>query len=133
MFDGKQARRVTVHVGEDHAYRGKSVFFAIVEYLARKRVTTVNVVRGVAGFGADHHMHTTNIERLTENLPVQVEFIASADKVDELLPELCDIVGTGSIEVQDTLLRISAARLHEKLLTPKKRKGKEKLLRIFVS
>ena len=50
-------------------------------------------MRGIAGFGADHHMHTTRIERLTENLPIKIEFIESPEKVEELLPKLHEMAG----------------------------------------
>ncbi|HTS10826.1 MAG TPA: DUF190 domain-containing protein [Candidatus Limnocylindrales bacterium] len=95
MLDSTQAKRVIVHVGGDHVYRGKRAFIAIFEFLCRKKVVIPAITSSVAGFGADHHMHTINIERLAENLPVQVEFIATSDTVDEVLPELCEMVGTG--------------------------------------
>jgi len=41
---------------------------------------------------------------LTENLPVRIEFIESTEKLDEILPKLLDMVGTGVIEVQDTVV-----------------------------
>ena len=56
----------------------------------------------MAGFGAHQVMHTTKIEVLTEHLPVRIEFIESAAKVDELMPALYDMVTDGVIEVQDT-------------------------------
>ena len=95
MLDSTQAKRVIVHVGGDHVHRGKRAFIAIFEFLCRKKVVIPAITSSVAGFGADHHMHTINIERLAENLPVQVEFIATSDTVDEVLPELCEMVGTG--------------------------------------
>ena len=56
----------------------------------------------MAGFGAHHVMHTTKIEVLAEHLPMRIEFIESAGKVDEVMPTLYDMVNDGVIEVQDT-------------------------------
>ena len=93
-------------------------------------------MRGVAGFGADHHMHTTRIEVLTANLPMKIEFIESAEKVDELLPKLHEMVGTGLIEVQDTTVvkpsEVSNKRATQLSTPPLRREGKAKLMRIFI-
>jgi uncharacterized protein len=70
--------------------------------LFSRDVSGANAVRSIAGFGADHKMHTARILDLTENLPVKIEFIESAEKLDEILPKLQDMVGTGLIELQDT-------------------------------
>jgi PII-like signaling protein len=39
---------------------------------------------------------------LAENLPIKIEFVDTSEKLDELLPKLEEMVGTGLIEVQDT-------------------------------
>jgi len=49
-------------------------------------------------------MHTARILDLTVNLPVKIEFIESAEKLAEILPQLQELVNTGLIEVQDTLV-----------------------------
>lgn len=132
MLDTQQAKKVVIHIGEDLTYRKRSAFIAICDYLGRKRIRTANVTRGIAGFGADHHMHTITIERLTENLPIRIEFVAPLHKVDEVIPELYDMVGTGLIEVQDTFLSVPTTPPVEKTLLSRKRQGKAKLLRIFL-
>jgi PII-like signaling protein len=132
MIEAEPAKKVIIHIGEDHRYRGKAAFMAIFEYLSRKRILTANVTRGIAGFGADHQMHTINIERLMENLPIQIEFVAPLDKVDEVMPELCEMAGTGLVEVQDTFLLVSSAPPREKSQSARKREGRGQLLRIFL-
>lgn len=132
MLEAGQAKKVILHVGEDEKYRGRSAYLAIFEYLGRKRILTANVTRAIAGFSADHQMHTINIERLTENLPVQIEFVAAADKVDEVMPELYEMVGTGLIELQDTFLPESSVPLREKSPTARKNEGRGQLLRVFL-
>jgi PII-like signaling protein len=102
MLKAGPAKKVILHVGEDHKYHGQSVYSAILDFLFFHGVSGANVMRGMAGFGADHHMHTIRLEALTQNLPVTVEFIESPEKVEELLPKLHEMVGTGLIEVQDT-------------------------------
>lgn len=132
MLEAEQAKKVVVHIGEDQKYRGRAAFTAILEYLGRKRILTVNVTRGIAGFGADHQMHTINIERLTEDLPIQIEFVAPISKVDEVIPELYDMAGTGLIEVQDTFLAVARKFRSEDQPVSRKREGRAQLLRVFL-
>jgi PII-like signaling protein len=76
------------------------------------------------------------LEVLTQNLPVKVEFIDSPEKVEELLPKLYEMVGTGLIEVQDTNVfkrsEVSSKGAPQQSSPPLKREGKAKLMRIFV-
>jgi PII-like signaling protein len=136
MLKAGPAKKVIIYVGEDHQYHGQSVYSAILDFLFYRGISGANVVRGVAGFGADHHMHTMHIERLTENLPVKIEFIESPEKVEELLPKLHELVGTGLIEIQDTTVvkpsEVSKKRAPQPATPPLKREGKAKLMRIFI-
>jgi len=98
------AKKVSIYVGEDHHYHGQSLYSAILDFLYAQKVSGAFIVRGMAGFGADHHLHTTRIEVLTADLPVQIQFVESPEKVGELLPKLQEIAETGLIEVQDTVV-----------------------------
>ena len=136
MLSSGPAKKVSIYVGEDQEYHGHALYAAILDYLFYRGVSGANVVRGIAGFGADHKMHTTRILRLTENLPIKIEFIESPEKVDEILPKLHEMVGTGLIEVQDTtVVKSSSAspkdKTQDKALAAK-RAGKAKLMRIYI-
>ncbi|HUO34733.1 MAG TPA: DUF190 domain-containing protein [Candidatus Acidoferrum sp.] len=136
MLQAGTAKKVTIYVGEDHQYHGQSLYSAILNFLFYRRVSGATVTRGLAGFGADHHLHTTRIEALTGDLPMKIEFIETAEKVDELLPKLRELAGTGLIEVQDTMV-IKPAETSKKKAGPAaqptlKREGKAKMMRIFI-
>jgi PII-like signaling protein len=136
MLKAGPAKKVIIYVGEDHKYHGHSLYSAILDFLFYRGISGANVVRGIAGFGADHHMHTMRIERLTENLPIKIEFIESPEKIDELLPKLHEMVGTGMIEVQETTVvkpsEVEKKSVPQMSTPPLKREGKAKLMRIFV-
>jgi len=130
------AKKVSIYVGEDHQYHGQSLYSAILNFLFYHGISGASVVRGVAGFGADHHLHTTRIEVLTADLPMKIEFIESTEKVEEVLPKLHELAGTGLIEIQDTMV-VKPAEVEKKKalresLPPLKRQGKAKLMRIYI-
>jgi PII-like signaling protein len=112
------------------------LYAAILNFLFYHGISGASVVRGIAGFGADHHLHTTRIEVLTADLPIKVEFIESAEKVEEVLPKLHELAGTGLIEVQDTLVvkpaEMAKKKELEEPLPALKRESKAKLMRIFI-
>jgi len=135
MLTAGPAKKVIIYVGEDHKYHGQSAYSAILDFLFYRGVSGASVIRGFAGFGADHHMHTARIEALTGNLPMKIEFIESPQKVEELLPKLQEMAGTGLIEVQDTtVVKPSEVSKKEGMRLPAqalRREGKAKLMRIF--
>ncbi|MFY9802614.1 MAG: DUF190 domain-containing protein [Candidatus Acidiferrales bacterium] len=136
MLTAGPAKKVTIYVGQDHQYHGEAVYAAILEFLFYHKVSGASVTRGIAGFGADHRMHTDRSLVLTENLPVRIEFIETPEKVAELLPKLHELAGTGLIEIQDTTI-VKPAEVSPKGARPDnapalKRQGKAKLMRIFI-
>lgn len=136
MLNAGPAKKVSIYVGENHQYHSYSVYSAILDYLFFRGVSGATVVRGIGGFGADHHLHTTRILELTENLPIKIQFIESPEKVNELLPKLHEMVGTGLIEIQDTIVAKPPEVSHKgapQIIVPAlKREGKAKLMRIYI-
>jgi len=135
MMKAGPAKKVSIYVGQDRHYHGESVYAAILNFLFYHKVAGASVSRGIAGFGADHHLHTDRILVLTENLPMKVEFIESPEKVEELLPKLHEMVGSGLIEIQDTtVVKPSEASVKTTYQerTPLKSQGKAKLMRIYI-
>lgn len=136
MLKAGPAKKVSIYVGEDHQYHGQSQYSAILNFLFYHGISGASVTRGVAGFGADHHLHTTRIEVLTADLPMKIQFIESAEKVEEVLPKLRDLAGTGLIEIQDTMVvkpaEIEKRKPAEEPAPPLRRQGRAKLMRIFI-
>jgi PII-like signaling protein len=129
------AKKVCIYVGEDQQYHGHSAYAAILDFLFYRGVSGATITRGIAGFGADHHIHTTRLVELAENLPVKVEFVETAERVQELMPKLQELAGTGLIEVQDTtVVKPAQTSKHQPapdVVHPLKTEGKAKLMRIF--
>jgi PII-like signaling protein len=127
------AKKVTIYVGEEHRYHGFSVYAAILDFLFYRGVAGATVTRGIAGFGADHHLHTTRLVDLTQNLPVKIEFIETPEKVAEILPKIHEMAGTGLIEIQDTnIVKPASAKKAPAQAPSLKLQGKAQLMRIFI-
>ena len=130
------AKKVAVYVAEDQQYHGSAAYTAILDFLFFRGVAGATVTRGIAGFGADHHMHTTRLVDVAMRLPIKVEFIETDEKVQELLPKLQTMVGSGLIEMHDTTIVKPASTKKEQAAPAEKpalkREGKAKLMRIYI-
>src|SRR5215471_8327159 len=102
MLQKGTAKKVTIFINEDTRHHFSSLCDAILTFLLHRGVSGATATRATAGFGAHRVVHTMKIEVLTEHLPIRIEFIESAEKVDELMPTLYDMVTDGLIEVHDT-------------------------------
>jgi len=135
MLSKGAAKKVTIYVNEDTQRHLTPLYESILTFLMHKGVAGATATRALAGFGGHRVLHTPNIEALSEHLPIRIEFIETAEKVDELLPTLYDMVTDGVIEVQDTnVVRVAMKekRATETKQTHTRKAGSAKLMRIFL-
>ncbi|HEX5473201.1 MAG TPA: DUF190 domain-containing protein [Vicinamibacterales bacterium] len=134
MLTQGPAKKVVVYVGEDVRHRGEPLYFTILNFLFYHGVSGATVLKGMAGFGGDHRLHTARILDASENLPIKIEFVEAPAKIDELMPKLVQMVGTGLIEVQETTIvkgtSTSAAPAPERPTMALR--GKAKLMRVYI-
>jgi PII-like signaling protein len=103
------AKKVTVYVMEGQKYHGMACYAAVLDYLFFRGISDATVTRGIAGFGTDHKLHTSRLVELADQMPMKIEFVESAERVEEVLPKLTEIAAHGLIEVQDTTVINPAA------------------------
>lgn len=95
------AQRLTVIVGDTDHYRHKPVYSEIVHRAHAAGLAGASVFRGIEGFGASRHVHTTRILSLSEDLPVAVVIVDVAERIQSFLPELEELVSEGLITIDD--------------------------------
>ncbi|MGE5646239.1 MAG: DUF190 domain-containing protein [Acidobacteriota bacterium] len=133
MLKKGPAKKVTIYVNEDTRRHGQPLYEAILQFLMHRGVAGATASRAMAGFGTHRVLHTPKIEVLAEHLPVRIEFVETAEKVDELLPSLYDMVSDGLIEVQDTsVVKIAVKEKPAPALPHEERRGWAKLMRIYI-
>ena len=136
MLQPGKAVKVTIYLSEGATHHGVPVYSSILDFLFYRGVSGATVTRGVAGFGADHHMHSASSVEISDRLPIKIEFIESQEKVDALLGKLEELSGTGLIEIQETTV-VKPAQLSKaaKPVHPAhlKIEGKAQMMRIYLS
>jgi len=98
-FEGERTL-MRIHIGESDKWHGKSLHEAIVELLRREGFSGATVLRGVGGYGGTSTYHTDKILRLSQDLPIVVEVIEAADKIEAILPRLDEMIGGGLVTLE---------------------------------
>jgi PII-like signaling protein len=135
MLSKGAAKKVTIYVNEDTQRHLSPLYESILSFLMHKGVAGATATRALAGFGGHGVLHTPKVEVLAEHLPIRIEFVETAEKVEELLATLYDMVTDGMIEVQDTTV-VKVARKGNRTIEPRqphrRKAGSAKLMRIFL-
>jgi PII-like signaling protein len=136
MLNVGKALKVSIYVSDGATHHGVPTYSSILDYLFYRGVSGATVLKGVAGFGADHRMHTAALVDVSDRLPLKIEFIETKEKVDELLGKLEEMCGTGMIEIQETNVAKPARPPKAKRDLPPahlKIEGKALMMRIYIS
>jgi hypothetical protein len=69
-----------------------------------------SVFRGIEGYGASNHIHTTRILSLSDDLPVSIVIVDRAEQIDLFLPLLDELSVEGLVMVDDVQVLHYAGR-----------------------
>ncbi len=99
------AKLVTIYVNSTDQWRGQSLYSAIVQLCKDRGIAGATVTRCVEGYGGGGRLHTSRLLELSENLPVRIEIVDVAERIDHLLPVLEPMIGEGLLTVVDVRIR----------------------------
>lgn len=95
------AKRLTVFVGDSDHHHHHSLVSEIVHRAQAAGLAGCSVFRGSEGFGASRRLHTTHLLSLSEDLPVAIVIVDAAERIEEFLPVLDELVTEGMVIVDD--------------------------------
>jgi PII-like signaling protein len=85
-----------VFIGESDRWKHQPLYEAVVLKARELHLAGATVLRGPMGFGKSSRLHTAKILRLSMDLPVVIEIVDAADKIQAFLPEL-DLMMQGGL------------------------------------
>jgi len=85
-----EGRLLRVFIGEADRWHGRPLYEAVVEEARKSGLAGATVWKGTLGFGAHSRMHTAKILRLSEDLPVIIEIVDAAEKVEAFVRDHLD-------------------------------------------
>jgi uncharacterized protein len=95
------AKRLTVFVGESDHWHHKPLYVEIVHRAHTAGLAGATVLRGIEGYGASQHVHTTRLLSLTEDLPVVIVMVDDAERIERFALELDEIITEGLVVIDD--------------------------------
>ena len=102
---------VRIFFGESDRWKHRPLEGALLERLRAEGFAGATVFRGVGGFGANSHIHTTHLLELSADLPVVIEVVDTEERVEALLPILDEMLDDGFVTMEKVrVVRYSPAR-----------------------
>jgi PII-like signaling protein len=95
-----EGKLLRIFIGESDRWQGKPLYEAIVLAARAHGLAGATVLRGPMGFGANSHIHTAKILRLSEDLPMVIEIVDLEVRIDAFLPVLDEMVAEGLITLE---------------------------------
>jgi PII-like signaling protein len=92
-----EAQLLRIFIGESDKWHGRPLYEAIVLKARELHMAGATVLRGPMGFGAHSRLHTAKVLRLSEDLPMVIEIVDTAEKIDVLLPFVDEVVKEGLV------------------------------------
>jgi len=99
-----------IFISENDKHDGIPLYEWIVRKAKTENLAGATVIRGLEGFGAHHHIHTSKILRLADDLPIIVEIVDTLEKIDAFIPLIDDVIEEGMATVEDVQIRFYKSR-----------------------
>jgi len=95
------ARLVTIYVNSTDQWHGQPLYTAIVQLCRERGIAGATVTRAVEGYGSSGRLHTSRLLELSENLPVRIEIVDMAERIDPLVAALEPMIGEGLLTISN--------------------------------
>jgi PII-like signaling protein len=100
-LEGEQTL-MRIFIGESDRWKMKPLHEALVEMFRREGFAGATVHKGIMGFGCHSVTHTDKLLRFSADLPIIVEVVDSAEKIQEIMPRIDDMMDGGMITLETT-------------------------------
>lgn len=96
-----QYKILKIYVDETAKWHGQALYHAIVLRLKQIGIAGATVVRGIEGYGSDSIVHRARVLELSVDLPVIIEVIDKKEQIEQIIPEISEMVGKGLVISMD--------------------------------
>lgn len=101
MLNVTPGKKLVITVESNEQWHGQPLYSAIVEKCRKGGVAGATVTNCIEGYGSHHVLHTARLLSLSDNLPVQIEIVEAAERLDGVLALLDGMLDRGLIVVYD--------------------------------
>lgn len=94
-------QRLTIYIGESDTVGHKPLATEIVLRAHASGMAGATVFRGVVGYGASNHIHSTRILSLSTDLPIVIEIIDKPERIQRFVVDIEQLIEKGLVTVED--------------------------------
>ena len=87
-----RAVRMRIYLGESDRLGHLPLYEAIVKRAREDGLAGATVLKGVLGYGASDHVRTTKLLDLSGDMPLVVEIVDSAQRIEAFRPVVAELV-----------------------------------------
>lgn len=95
-----EAKLLRIFIGESDKWQHRPLYEAIVLKARELHLAGATVLRGPMGFGKHSRLHTAKVLRLSEDLPIVIEIVDSAERINAFLPHIEAMVVEGLVTLE---------------------------------
>ncbi len=92
-------------IGKNDRHAGMLLYEWVVRQAREHGLAGATVLRGVEGFGARSRVRTAKILELSTDLPIIVEIVDTAEKIDAFVPVIDGAIKDGMATVERVQIR----------------------------
>lgn len=96
--------RLRIYIGENDRWTGRPLYKVIVEKLREMGMAGATVYRGIYGFGKKSRVHSSDVMRLSTDLPIVIEVVDRGYKIEKAICEIKPMIKDGMITVEPTIV-----------------------------
>jgi PII-like signaling protein len=98
-----------IFIGESDRHGGMLLYEWIVRRARESGLAGATVLRGMEGFGARSRVRTAKILELSTDLPIVVEIVDTAEKIEAFLPVIDGAIADGLATLEKVQIRFYRA------------------------
>lgn len=106
-------QRLTIYIGESDRHGHTPLATEIVQRAHAAGLAGASVFRGVEGYGASNHIHTTRILSLSDDLPMAIVIVDRPEAIESFLPHLDELIDEGLVVLEDIHVVKYVGRNHD--------------------
>ena len=110
MILPKDGKLLRIFVGESDRHEKMPLHEWIVRRAREQGLAGATVLRGLEGYGAHSRLHTAKVLRLSSDLPIVIEIVDTAEKVEAFLPQIDGAIAEGLVTIENVEVRFYRSR-----------------------
>ncbi len=97
---GEESLKLTTYFGERDRTDGRLVADALLDLFEEHEIQSSMLLRGMEGFGLEHHLRTDRLLTLSEDLPVVTIALDTPERIERLLGPVREIQRRGLVTLE---------------------------------